>query len=272
MSAFLEAIGAREIDPVAEYGYASRTFDRRPCVRQCDDYASCFVVTYRTLARLPPRLPSYRNHFALFRHDRGIMIVRTETTLRHTDNDVILVYDVIDVSNDEQQRFVARNAPWHVSFDRDIAYSASKPQNVHEYELLASGEWWYFDKGVVLNGVTRYEKNEPCESLLSYYELHPRYRIPRTGQRTTLGTLRANLVTGVVRANARPMIRENDLAEKLAPKVQMQAVIPSLFWFNERKRELDNGDISYFSPRNAPCLIDGDYDARLIPRFYARSR
>lgn len=254
--------GARLIDPVAEYGLATRTFDRRPRVVRSSDYASCFVATFRASegARLPRRVNGYRNHYTAFRGGTdALLIVRCETTLLHADNDVVLSYESIRVSDDPSNRFVARTVDWDVSFDREIAYSSARPDRatMRSYELMSSGEWWYFDKGVVLNGVSGYVKDASCRASLTYYELHPRYRVANTRRTTTMGSIRADdgRAAVVLEASARPVIRENADETTNAPRVAVQSVVPSLFWLHERSREIRRGDISYFVPRNASCLV-----------------
>lgn len=175
MSAFLP-IRAKRINVCAEYGYSTRTFNKRPWVVVCSDYESSMFLVYRQSAPLPNRVASYRNHFTLFRNDQTVVVVRTETTLVHQDNDAVLLYDVISPSNDERDRYRAVLDRWTVSFDR-ISYSNQRPSSFAEFDLVCSGEWWFFDRGIILDGVTRYDSENPCDSMLVYYELHPRYVI-----------------------------------------------------------------------------------------------
>lgn len=175
MSAFLP-IRAKRINVCAEYGYSSRTFNKRPWVVVSTDYESCLFLVYRQPAPLPNRIARYRNHFTLFRNDRSVVVVRTETTLAHQDNDAVLLYDTIQPSPDEGERYRAILDRWTVSFDR-IGYANKRPASFADYDLVCSGEWWFFDRGVVLDGVTRYDSECPCDSMLVYYELHPKYAI-----------------------------------------------------------------------------------------------
>lgn len=175
MSAFLP-IRAKRINVCAEYGYSSRTFNRRPWVVVSTDYESSLFLVYRQPAPLPNRIARYRNHFTLFRNERSLVVVRTETTLVHQDNDAVLLYDTIVPSSNEQDRYRAVLDRWTVSFDR-ITYTNKRPATFADYDLVCSGEWWFFDRGVILDGVTRYDSESPCDSMLVYYELHPTYAI-----------------------------------------------------------------------------------------------
>lgn len=175
MSALLP-LSANEINVCAEYGYSTRSFDKRPWVVISDEYKSVLFLVYRQTRRLPNRLPNYRNHFTLFSDGKTVVIVRTETTLVHRDNDAVLTYDCVRPNDLETDRFRAKSGDWTVSFDR-ISYSNQRPVTFIGYELQCSGEWWFYDRGVILNGVTRYVRDGICESMFIYYELHPTYRV-----------------------------------------------------------------------------------------------
>lgn len=172
MSALL-AIDAVEMNLCAEYGYSSRGFSKYPLVYQSNDYRSCLFLVYRQSERIENRLQNYRNHFTLFRSDTTIIVCRTETTLIHSDNDAIITYDVIMPSAAVCDRFRSKYKHWNVSFDK-IDYTNKYPSFVG-FSLVCSGEWWYFDRGVILNGLTGYEEDTSCESMFIYYELHIDY-------------------------------------------------------------------------------------------------
>lgn len=178
MSALLNT-SASEINVCAEYGYSVREFISQPRVVVCDDYKSCFMLVHHQDVILPNRIANYRNHFTLFRGKDSILVVRTETTLLYNDNDAVLTYETIRVSDEHANRMRASTGGWDVSFDRDICFSNKRPANFTDYELVGSGEWWYFDKGVILNGVTKYVENLNCVSLFVYYELHPKFMLRR---------------------------------------------------------------------------------------------
>lgn len=177
MSALLP-LSANEINVCAEYGYSNRSFDKRPWVVIADDYKSALFLVYRQTRILPNRIPRYRNHFTLFSDGKTVVVVRTETTLVHRDNDAVLTYDCIRPNDSETDRFRAKSGDWTMSFDR-ISYSNQRPVTFVGYELQCSGEWWFYDRGVILNGVTRYVRDSVCESMFIYYELHPMYRVTR---------------------------------------------------------------------------------------------
>ncbi|XP_039299749.1 LOW QUALITY PROTEIN: zinc finger protein 62 homolog [Nilaparvata lugens] len=67
---------------------------------------------------------------------------------------------------------------WLVSYDT-IEYSNAKPESFATYSLLCWGEWWYFDRGVCLNGITAYERGTVCDSMFIYLELHPKIKLVR---------------------------------------------------------------------------------------------
>lgn len=143
----------------------------------------------------------------LNRKDFEIIICRTETTQVYVDNDAIILYQRIGLSRNEDMRFTNNDiSEWSVSFDKGIAYSTSPPTDLNNFELLCSGEWWYFDRGVVLNGFTVYQRYECnakrdsdgidaiietcnaqplplmtnlCKSIFIYYELYPELEITK---------------------------------------------------------------------------------------------
>ncbi|AYP97922.1 GrBNV gp23-like protein-like protein [Mauternbach virus] len=174
MSALL-ANDAIEINLCAEYGYSSRQFSKYPLVYQSNDYRSCLFLMHIQHEKIENRKKNYRNHFTLFRNENSIIVCRTETSLVHTDNDAIIIYDCIIPSENVDDRLRSKYTSWNVSFDK-ITYSNVYP-NFIGYSLVCSGEWWYYDRGIILNGVTGYEENVTCSSIFIYYELHIDYVI-----------------------------------------------------------------------------------------------
>lgn len=358
-------ISANKIDMGTEYGYTTRQFAKTPRVPVTDNFKSCLFLFYKQHAAINNRIKNYRNHFNLYTNRKNtIIIVKTETTLIIPDNNSILTYDTLTLSDKEADRFRTNNIGyasnnWDVSFDR-ITYSAKKPESLSKFELLISGEWWFFDKGVVLLGKTSFVPRMTCLNVLIYYELHPRYRVfpslpfmssikppwskfsqtedffnshgplpdiasdplknlnpfsfnidtsaknfslgngnfankttalnseineksqettnntsPNTaanspensGQNgddnnnsssnnneasaaqryTELSSLNSKILP-TINSTFSPFITKNDKIEY--PNIQYKAIMPSLYWFHERERELMNGNISYFLPVN----------------------
>lgn len=175
MSALLP-IDAVELNLNAEYGYTTREFSKVPNVYLSANYKSCLFLVYHQLRPIENRIKNYRNHFTLFRNETSIIIARTETTLIHADNDAIITYDVITPSENVSNRYRSTFKNWIVSFDK-ITYSSSQPDTFIGYTLIGSGEWWFYDNGVILNGISGYRENTQCQSLFIYYELHIDHKI-----------------------------------------------------------------------------------------------
>lgn len=171
MSALLP-IDTVELNLNAEYGYTTREFSKVPRVYVSDNYNSCLVLAYSQIGNIENRKSEYRNHFTLFRNDKSIIIARTETTFVHADNDAIITYDII--SPIEKYRSTFKN--WVVSFDK-ISYSSAQPASFVGYSLVCSGEWWFYDNGIILNGTSGYKHGSMCLSMLIYYELHVDHKI-----------------------------------------------------------------------------------------------
>lgn len=326
MSALLP-IEAQELNILAEYGYCSRSFSSSPNVESFLDSKSCLFLVYQQPEYIPHRLPQYRNHFVLYTSGKNIVIARTETTLIHSDNDAILTYDIITVSNELKDRYRASFKNWTVSFDK-ITYSNDSNPNLLYYEMLCSGEWWYFDKGIILRGKSGYMPNVKALELLIYFECHGNYRITfpkhnlvdmppiiqqlieiknrgnvlfsinnpplniQTAQNQNKETQEKSLpptqsatnattsggggaassntdnndlnlpfqvssissaILPFINAASRPRIIQNEIVT--VPKVVARSVIPALFWFDERQKELKAGKLSYFLPLNSTCVI-----------------
>lgn len=273
MSALL-AIPAQKINVCAEYGYGNRNFEKRPRYLSAPNYTSAMLLVYRQDEPLPNRHAKYRNHFTLFKSARDILVVRSETTLVFRDNDAVLLYDRIAPSRSSADRFRATHEAWDISFDRQIEYSNQRPCSFVDYELVCSGEWWFFDRGIILDGVTRYVPDEASTSMLVYYELHtpslvklpceasaipPAANTALTPNNNntqinafdyrTLPRIAADGILPFLNSTARPTIREND-SNRTTTDVSYQAVVPSLFWFVTRSQELRANNLSYFLPTN----------------------
>lgn len=307
MSALLP-IDARTLNVNAEYGYSTRQFNKSPMVYQSLDYKSCLFLVYHQSAPIENRIPDFRNHFTLFRNHNSIVIARTETTLKHTDNDAIITYDIITPNPSIDDKFRSKYKNWDISFDK-ITYSNEYPSLVG-YHLLCSGEWWFYDRGIILNGLTVYQKNYKSMSIFIYYEFHINHKITEINKkfnvlassiptptiptttteaipRPTPPETRTNLLTNILQTNipqatttttmdsllnlnrslntsslsanilpyvnavSRPVIRQNDTT--VVPNVKCRAVVPSLYWLDERCKELSMGNIDYFRPIDYIC-------------------
>ena len=182
MSALLN-LPAVAINLNAECYYSARSFQRVPEVFFAEDYRSCMFLVYTNdRITLPNRMKNYRNHFVLYSDGRSLLLVRTETTLVYEDNDAVLTYELIIPSDTVTDRYYTCRKPWSVSFDR-ISFSNKRPGSFIGYRMVCSGEWWFFDKGFVLNGttsaITTNSDCVPCKSMFIYFELHRNYKISR---------------------------------------------------------------------------------------------
>lgn len=187
MSALLP-LEALSINLNAEYGMCGRKFNKTPNVYQADNYTSALFLVYTQNETLPNRVPNYRNHFTLFSNGHSIIVARSETTLVHCDNDAVIDYDIITPSGTASDRYRSKYKSWQVSFDKNITYTNKPPNTFLDYTLLCSGEFWYFDRGIILNGVSSYNsitdtatslENQQlgCYSTLIYYEMHVAHTI-----------------------------------------------------------------------------------------------
>lgn len=264
MSALLNTT-ASEINVCAEYGYSAREFTRQPRVMICQDYKSCLMLVHYQSRMLPNRQSDYRNHFTLFRSKTSILVVRVETTLVHNDNDAVLTYDRIRVSDDQADRMRASKDDWDVSFDRNVEYSNMRPDNFTDYELIGSGEWWFFDRGVILNGVTKYVEDSSCLSLFIYYELHPKFVLRRVARpvpppmTTTTATGPTAAKWSAPRANTPSSLASMPIASQF------------LYMVNDDRGSIDD-DVDQNNEKNTQRPDGGDTPtARVIPSLDPRT-
>nr|WOJ45414.1 GrBNV gp23-like protein [Apis mellifera nudivirus] len=282
MSALL-ALSAQTINICAEYGFSNRNFSKRPRYISAPEYVSALMLVYKHAGKiLPHRHDNYRNHFTMYRGKRDILVVRSETTLVFRDNDAILMYDRIEPSTEQTNRFRTNHEYWDISFDREITYYNQRPNSFVDYTLVCSGEWWFFDRGIVLNGITSYNPGCETTSLFIYYELHPPvrivepfvtpiissnsdgggggsttvtpntfdYHLPMTKTPTTIPKIQPQRILPFLNSTVRPTVQTNDDRIICNDHQTYEAVMPSLYWFVMRSKELNCQDISYFLPVN----------------------
>lgn len=287
-----------------ETGTSGRSFNGKIRVSRNKTYQSVLILSYFNDAgqqrqnddddgneyivfpQFPNRVRPYRNHFCVYTGlDDSVLIVRSETTLRYEDHDAVLQYELLKLSNDSLLTATCRKR-WIISYDSCLSTSTKRPDDFLNYTLCCSGEWWYFDTGVVLNGI------HGKSSCLIYYEPYDKYELVRrikpsaftvqqlpffgnggdgdtvkepASQRRQLPKF-AQLIserdyddvadTDVASANVPSVndttvinaVDDSDFVTKLLPKPRLENLLPSLWWFAERDRELYKGNITYFIP------------------------
>lgn len=176
MSVFLKLTDYKTLDLFKEYGFSNRVFNKQIRVPVSKKYKTAMFLAFESEISLPNRLTNYKNHFTMYKNEHSVLIVRVESSIKHVDVDAVLMYDHITpkVSAKSEERW-----NWVVSYD-EIEYSSELPPDLDTYDMLCSGEWWYFDRGVILNGIAAFGItddicNEPITSTFIYFELHPDY-------------------------------------------------------------------------------------------------
>lgn len=279
MSALLP-IDAYQINLNAEYGYSSRKFEKVPRVVVSTKNTSCLFLVLTQEERITPLSDKPRNFYALYANHNSVVVARVETTLIHRDNDAVIEYDFITPTDDVCGRFRATYENWDVSFDR-INYKNTPPDSWLGYRLLSSGHWWFFDRGVVLNGLnTSTEYETKCLSTLIYYEFHVDHKItlpssecmpthidvvhdpsdlapppadsPSKKTVVTLSNLPVSLLPQL-NVDARSLVTQN-FSTKVS-EVQHTAAIPTKFWFVQRQEELERGNKDYFVAQDEICPL-----------------
>lgn len=271
-------IEANEINLIRENGLTIREFSKIPTYPEYNTYESCALWIYKTPTKLNYfETKYYRNHYTLYKSADSIVIVMTETSLIYTSTDAVLTFHVIKPTTASR---VFENK-WGISFDK-IEYSKERPNNFSNYHLHSTGEWWYFDNGVVLNGVSCL-LDEPVESVLIYFELHPpalfyvklnnnnRQTKSFLNLQTTAKTDVSNdlenkdskdnkstnsekhnsiftvsTLPDIFSSRANKTLNLKQTNNTKAIKGKLQNIIPPLFWFESRARELETSNIEYF--------------------------
>lgn len=265
-----------------ENGINVRSFYGNVNIGRHRDYQSILVMAYNGSVSFPNRVTPYRNHFCVYTGlDDSVVIVRSETTLRYQDHDAVLQYDVLKLS-DNKLTTTCRDR-WIISYDSCVSSSTKCPDNFLNYVLCCSGEWWFFDRGIILNGV------QEINSLLIYYELHAKYQLKRRevlqlfpplsetkstitspslidkstlpkfaqliseneilgGENVSpIATTNDNIVNDA--SHSTNTIVDEDRTFEPLPRPRLNTILPSSWWFIERDKELQKGDINYFIPR-----------------------
>lgn len=252
-----------QIDLNREYGYSTRKFYTKPRVVQAEDYDSALFLCWRnSKSSLPQRLYSYRNHFNLYHNANlsRICLIRAETTALVQDNDAILLYDWLTFTSSMGANVMPR---WRVAYEKSISYSSVQSSNDNDEEtnlfndnwhLVAWGEWWYFDKGIILCGHSIFDHDftdssqnfldEKIQATIMFVELYPKFKtVTAKEQQQQQQQLDPRIMLPAV-SRIDNIIQKNDTTS--VPNVKYQSVMPSLYWFQKLDTELIGGDISYF--------------------------
>lgn len=281
MSCLLPIV-ANEINLIRENGLTIREFSKIPTYPEYNTYDSCAFLMYKTDTKLNYfDTKDYRNHFTLYVSGDSIVIVLTETTLIHTSTDVALNFHVIKPTSASR----VFEDKWSISFDK-IDYSKERPNNFSCYRLHSSGEWWYFDHGIVLNGLSA-DLNSDIKSVFIYFELHPpdsfymklnnkpsvsflnnlnlsslkantesnpnsnNDTTPRTSESTSNESINKNIFTvsslpDIFASRVNKTLNLKQTNNTVPIKGKLQNIIPPLYWFETRAKELETSNIEYF--------------------------
>ena len=254
MSIFVgDSVGASKINTIdlfADYGLATRAFSKLPFRIVCESYVSSLFIVYTASQShhdLKYRKTSkYRNHFAMYTSftSREIVIARAETSLQLQDLDVFIEYDHIILKESGSQGTFGNI---DVCYD-DIEFRQKKPDFFQAFELLCTGEWWNWDKGIILNGRTALNNL----AIFVYYELHPTYYHSSDQQSTSenppstsaLFTFDSLDSSALVPVNV--LLANQKLDDVKISGVTIASILPSSHWLDERNRELNEGNITSF--------------------------
>lgn len=242
-----------------EYGVQCRKFEsvfRKP---QKKDIETCLFLVYQQFPKIPHRKEQFRNHFTLFRKDRKVLICRTSTTRRYYDTDIRPHYEEITVSENVADRLVGTVLNWSFSFDT-ITHVKHTSIDITGYEVIACGEWWYFDQGTILLGETCFSPTEPISSQLVYYECHGAPSAPENNSTNSFsGNVKLPVIPSVkIQLPAIPSLDNAEKSKKSKSKYKDNPLfaLPSAFWFESRQQELIKLDITYFQPKHQNyCLF-----------------
>lgn len=147
MSALLNQQTLEPIKINQQFAFKGREFHKTANVLETGDFDECLVLSFLSCTLLKLNNNTYRNHFTLFTSQNEIIICLAETTLWVKDDDVELRYMRIKPLSATKSSCCG----WNVSQDK-IEYSNKCPADFTTFTLLCHGEWWFFDRGYILNG------------------------------------------------------------------------------------------------------------------------
>lgn len=233
-----------------DYGHARRQFSKHTQVTPNVRYKSCLFLVYEQFeGAIANLIKKYRHHFNLFVNDDSVLIALNDTNYHDIDNESTIMYFVITVSGDINNRWATSHGNWRVSFDKEFVFETKCPNFIlDKYRLLCSGEWWYFDKGYVLNGLSAFDANRcrcPSSSFLIYFEFHTDCSIL---QANNCATQNRTFHIKVNYHDPPPQVPLTPFMTPIQPKLYTASPVPSLSWFQKRQDELTKGNISYFTP------------------------
>lgn len=244
MSALLDNKEHNKLNLFTNVGYNTRFFTNSVHYSLIKHVDSCLFIKYNSPCKLVNRAGlDYRNHFKLYTSDSSILIVRIETTLQIKDTNVIIDYELI-TPNDS---LCVNHDIWDISFDK-ITYKKIKPSNVElkDFQLRYFGEWWYFDHGIILNGLsTVIEEHTTCNYALIYYELYNKFETVEKKLVSITPALSVNFNDLVTADNN---VDPPEETPKSISSLMLVSIIPSPNWFIDRKKELLKNNITYFLP------------------------
>lgn len=269
MSVFVkECVNEKILDINKDYGILSRVFNSVPHMMKYVHCSSSFFMVYVSDTILPNRKKPYRNHYVLYKKNNTLVVALTETLLDWGPDVLpVIEYDVITVN--ECMKNSCGN--WFLSYDK-ISYSCNLNVDLCEFNIVSSGEWWYFDKGRILNGINESDEFN-CEFFFIYYELYPskidiKHKNsvtdkPKNGtfidaiqlmldkndvdvEKSTTATTTAITTSPVINDQYLPLVNNIIKENSNFDRSLFQTVIPSAYWLIERATELTNNDITYF--------------------------
>lgn len=141
--------------PVLELSKSNskRVFSSRPRVYESKNYNHLLWLEFNLKNPLPNRKNPVRNHYAMYYNvlKESLIFCKCETTVVYPYTDIAMDVDVINIKTGAY----CANENWSISYDKIEYTRTTGDVNYTDLHLISGGEWWWFDKGLVFNGINR---------------------------------------------------------------------------------------------------------------------
>lgn len=224
----------------------ARTFLPNPHVLLTGAFDRLLMLHFTTHIPIPNRKTPYRNHYALYVHKSLpiFLLVWVETTLDFgKSNDAELKYYNVTCQTSDSDNNILPLAnkiqQWTASYDT-VSVSFDPPDKFDDYILYSNGEWWFFDRGFILNGIRKGN-----EYTLDYLEFHTTQPPPNTNPFLVQPSSFQPFINNTSISSSPNTILTTNTKQT---KKKIQSCFPSIYWFTSRALELTNNNITFFEP------------------------
>lgn len=201
---------------------SQRTFSVEPRVLELTSYNHILWLEFKLKdVVLPNRKKNVRNHYTLYfnNYTKEIIFSRCESTVVYNYDDIVI--DSYCFSLESGVNYF--DSKWQISYDK-IKFTYNSNFKMEDMTLISSGEWWWFDKGIIFNGT--FTNNLPH---FGYFELLNIIKHPKIKDKMIAATPAYERYINKMNENERKrqkeMLEKNELIEDLLPIKRLRTVL-----------------------------------------------